>query len=282
MWDLGGNRSTAQLDKLAQNPSGGCQPLPRPLPGALHLYNPPPCQRCVPQMPAPLVCANGQPPPARLASCQPQPRCHGAAEVIKSCRFLGRAEVALADTLSMLSGVPAGTPLWLPLMRRDAGDAVRCAPGSVCLLTHQFAPVLVNSSPSPHASRPTQPPHPRRPCPPCRSGPLQLRFVWEVTARSLLTIKMHALERVLAQRREILAALQPVPPGVVRGWAPPESGAAQAEAAERTARGGVMGAGVNLFGVDNELGMSGGWLERWQCLGRWLVGLSVLEFIGAG
>jgi hypothetical protein len=49
------------------------------------------------------------------------------AEVIKSCRFLGRAEVALADTLSMLSGVPAGTPLWLPLMRRDAGDAVRWA-----------------------------------------------------------------------------------------------------------------------------------------------------------
>ena len=50
---------------------------------------------------------------------------HCCAEVIKSCRFLGRAEVALADTLSMLSGVPAGTPLWLPLMRRDAGDAVR-------------------------------------------------------------------------------------------------------------------------------------------------------------
>lgn len=139
-----------------------------------------------------------------------------ATEVIKSCRFLGRAEVALADTLSMLSGVPAGTPLWLPLARRDAGDAV--------------------------------------------SGQLQLRFVWEVTARSLLSIKLHALERVLAQRQEILAALQPVQPAVVRSWAPPESGAAQAEAAERTARGGVMGAGVNLFGVDNELGMSGEWV----------------------
>lgn len=142
---------------------------------------------------------------------RPAPPLH--TEVIKSCRFLGRAEIALADTLSMLSGVPAGTPLWLPLMRRDAGD-------TVC-------------------------------------GQLQLRFVWEVTARSLLTIKLHALERVLAQRQEILAAVRPVQPAVVRSWAPPDSTAAQAEAAERTARGGVMGAGVNLFGVDNELGMSG-------------------------
>ena len=59
--------------------------------------------------------------------------------------------------------------------------------------------------------------HPACPLPcappltPC-SGQLQLRFVWEVTARSLLTIKLHALERVLDQRREILAALQPVLP----------------------------------------------------------------------
>ena len=69
---------------------------------------------------------------------------------------------------------------------------------------------------------------------------------------------MHALERVLAQRQEILAALQPVPPLVVRGWAPDEDGGAvRVEAEERTAKGGVMGAGVNLFGVDNELGMSG-------------------------
>jgi hypothetical protein len=140
--------------------------------------------------------------------------------VIKSCRFLGRAEVALADTLSMLSGVPAGTPLWLPLMRRDAGDAV--------------------------------------------AGQLQLRFVWEVTARSLLTIKLHALERVLAQRREILAALQPVAPEVVRGWAPPEPGseAGEEERSAAAARGGVMAAGVNLFGVDSELGLSGGQAER--------------------
>ena len=44
----------------------------------------------------------------------------------------------------------------------------------------------------------------------------------------------------------------------VRGWAVADSGAAHA-AEQRTAQqGGVMGAGVNLFGVDNELGMSGG------------------------
>lgn len=77
------------------------------------------------------------------------------AEVIKSCRFLGRAEVALSDTLAMLSGVPYGTPLWFPLMRRGGGDNV--------------------------------------------IGQLQLRFQWEITARGLLTIKLHALERVLAQ-----------------------------------------------------------------------------------
>jgi hypothetical protein len=145
---------------------------------------------------------------AALAACR--------AEVIKSCRFLGRAEVALADTLSMLSGVPAGTPLWLPLMRRDAGDTV--------------------------------------------SGQLQLRFVWEVTARSLLTIKLHALERVLAQRQEILAALQPVPPAVVKSWVPPTADDVPEQ--ERSAtQGGVMAAGMNLFGVDNELGLSGEQVE---------------------
>lgn len=40
----------------------------------------------------------------------------------------------------------------------------------------------------------------------------------------------------------------------------------QAEAAERTVRGGMMAAGVSLFGVDNELGMSGG------CMGFFLFG----------
>ena len=42
------------------------------------------------------------------------------AGVIKSCRFLGRAEVPLSETLD----VPAGTPLWFQLMRRGAADNV--------------------------------------------------------------------------------------------------------------------------------------------------------------
>eukprot|EP00887_Chlorella_sp_A99_P007742 scaffold20.g7742.t1 len=139
------------------------------------------------------------------------------AEVIKSCRFLGRAEVTLSDTLAMLSGVPYGTPLWFPLMRRGAGDSV--------------------------------------------TGRLQLRFQWEITARGLLTIKLHALERVLAQRREILAALTPVGPQVVLRWKPaPAPEEERDREASRRVQGGVLGAGVSLFGVDNELGMSGvGW-----------------------
>lgn len=129
-----------------------------------------------------------------------------ATEVIKSCRFLGRAEVALGQTLD----VPAGTPLWFPLMRRGAADAV--------------------------------------------SGQLQLRFVWDVTARGLLTIKLAALERVLAQRREILAALQPVSPEEVLAWMrPPEPATPSGSKADR----GVMGTGVSLFGVDPELGVVG-------------------------
>ena len=40
------------------------------------------------------------------------------------------------------------------------------------------------------------------------------RFLWDVTAKGLLSIKLHALERVLQQRQEILAALQPVPAAV--------------------------------------------------------------------
>lgn len=80
---------------------------------------------------------------------------------------------------------------------------------------HQLRPARLLTPPA--ANAPIPPPtHP----PPPRSGQLQLRFVWEVTARSLLTIKLHALERVLAQRQEILAALQPVP-AEVGGWALP-------------------------------------------------------------
>lgn len=84
------------------------------------------------------------------------------AEVIKTCRFLGRAEIPLSETLD----VPAMTPLWYPLMRRTANDDIQ--------------------------------------------GKIQLRFHWDVTTRGLMSIKLLALENVLAQRREILAALQPV------------------------------------------------------------------------
>lgn len=130
------------------------------------------------------------------------------AEVIKSCRFLGRAEVPLTETLD----VPAGTPLWFPLMRRSATDNV--------------------------------------------SGQLQLRFLWDVTAKGLLTIKLAALERVLAQRREILAALQPVPSSVVAKWALPASkdtpAVAATEAPGSSPTKAAAGGGFSLFGVELE------------------------------
>ncbi len=145
-------------------------------------------------------------------------------EVIKSCRYLGRAEVPLGDTLD----APAGTPLWFPLMRRSAADTV--------------------------------------------SGQLQLRFQWDVTARGLLAIKLAALERVLAQRREILAALQPVPVRKALDWAEPctdnaamsipiEPGSptkslAAAAAASNNAEG-APPQGVDLFGLGGEAGIGG-------------------------
>ena len=113
VWDLGGTKSTTQLNALASNPT----------------------------------------------------------EVIRSCRFLGCAEVPLSETLESAS---SNTPMWCPLMRRTAADSV--------------------------------------------SGRLQLRFSWDVTTRGLLAIKLAALERVLAQRQEILAALQPIPASVSMTW----------------------------------------------------------------
>jgi hypothetical protein len=50
------------------------------------------------------------------------------------------------------------------------------------------------------------------------AGRLQLGFAWEITARSLLSLKLQALENVLAQRQEILCALSPVPPSVAYKW----------------------------------------------------------------
>ena len=98
-------------------------------------------------------------------------------EVIKTCRFLGRAEIPLTETLD----VPAMTPLWYPLMRRTAGDDI--------------------------------------------SGRVQLRFHWDVSTKGLMSIKMAAMESVLAQRREIIAALQPVQSHEAISWRKPDQDA---------------------------------------------------------
>lgn len=50
------------------------------------------------------------------------------------------------------------------------------------------------------------------------SGRLQLGYAWDVTARSLLGLKLAALENVLSQRQEILCALNPVPAHVAHRW----------------------------------------------------------------
>jgi hypothetical protein len=86
--------------------------------------------------------------------------------------------------------------------------------------------------------------------------------MWDVTARGLLSIKLHALERVLAQRREILSALQPVPPLTVAGWAAPDP---TILSTTELAAGSVQALGISLFGVGtgNELASSGaGWSLR--------------------
>lgn len=49
-------------------------------------------------------------------------------------------------------------------------------------------------------------------------GRLRLAFEWDITARGLLALKLAALERVLAQRTEILCALHPVPPARAAAW----------------------------------------------------------------
>ena len=107
LWDLGGTRSGKQLNKLTQNPSG--ERRQRASGGAGAVLCAGPASTTSPRD------LRAPPPPRR----RPHPRVR--AEVIKSCRFLGRAEVALGT----LSGVPAGTPLWFALMRRGAGDTVR-------------------------------------------------------------------------------------------------------------------------------------------------------------
>lgn len=51
------------------------------------------------------------------------------------------------------------------------------------------------------------------------SGSIRLSFAWDVTARSLLNLKLTALERVLAQRTEVLCMLNPVPVETAIKWA---------------------------------------------------------------
>ena len=50
------------------------------------------------------------------------------------------------------------------------------------------------------------------------TGDICLGFAWDVTARSLLGMKLATLERVLAQRVEILCLLRPTSPRAVQHW----------------------------------------------------------------
>lgn len=58
------------------------------------------------------------------------------------------------------------------------------------------------------------------------SGQLKLAFAWDVTARSLMSLMLKALEHVLQQRREILCMLDPVNPHTAMTWSSPGSSAA--------------------------------------------------------
>lgn len=49
-------------------------------------------------------------------------------------------------------------------------------------------------------------------------GRVRLAFEWDITARGLLALKLAALERVLAQRTEILCMLHPVTPSGAAAW----------------------------------------------------------------
>ena len=50
------------------------------------------------------------------------------------------------------------------------------------------------------------------------TGTIALGFAWDITARSLLLMKLATLEGVLAQRVEILCMLRPTPSRSVQGW----------------------------------------------------------------
>lgn len=55
------------------------------------------------------------------------------------------------------------------------------------------------------------------------SGSIRLSFAWDVTARSLLNLKLAALERVLAQRTEVLCMLSPTNADTALKWANEDS-----------------------------------------------------------
>lgn len=55
------------------------------------------------------------------------------------------------------------------------------------------------------------------------SGSIRLSFAWDVTARSLLNLKLAALERVLAQRTEVLCMLNPTSADTALKWAQEDS-----------------------------------------------------------
>ena len=57
-------------------------------------------------------------------------------------------------------------------------------------------------------------------------GSLRLAFSWDVTARSLMSLMLKALEHVLQQRREILCMLSPISPYTAITWSSPGSSAA--------------------------------------------------------
>ena len=50
------------------------------------------------------------------------------------------------------------------------------------------------------------------------SGRIRLGFAWDMSARSLLRLKLATLERVYAQRLEILCMLRPVSPQAALRW----------------------------------------------------------------
>ena len=65
------------------------------------------------------------------------------------------------------------------------------------------------------------------------TGDICLGFAWDVTARSLLGMKLATLERVLAQRMEILCLLRPFPTHTVQHWLDMDAAAREHEPGRR-------------------------------------------------